>query len=221
LSCSIYLLDIFVCIHILPMIKFPDKTSLLFLSLISVGVIIIIGLLIRYPAVDEQVRLALEVYQSRWLTGFLVAISNSVYLLTLPLLVMLFLLRISISKIVWSIASVGFSQLVIEVLKDIIKRPRPVVLDIVYQSHYTGYSFPSGHAAMATILCGLMLYLVNERLTFVQRRALLSTMVLYCLLVGWSRIYVGAHYPSDVLGGYLLGGILVRLLPFAIKVDKK
>ncbi|AUD01898.1 phosphatase PAP2 family protein [Spirosoma pollinicola] len=70
----------------------------------------------------------------------------------------------------------------------------------------TGYSFPSGHAATAMTLYGLLGYwLVRGRRRIRNRWLVAISTVFLILVVGFSRIYLGVHYLSDVLGGYLLG----------------
>ena len=95
--------------------------------------------------------------------------------------------------------TVAFNQL----LKHIIMRPRPPMeRRLVKQG---GYSFPSGHSMIALCICGLLIYFAVTRMknkTWKIVSCILLTII--CLLVGISRIYVGVHYPSDVLGGYLL-----------------
>ncbi len=82
-------------------------------------------------------------------------------------------------------------------------RPRPPA--IAYYS-VTGFSFPSGHSATAMTLYGLLGYWWARRLRHTRLRVWVGTAATaLILLVGFSRIYLGVHYLSDVLGGYLLG----------------
>lgn len=69
-----------------------------------------------------------------------------------------------------------------------------------------GYSFPSGHALFAVLLGGVLVLLAESLVRrWRLRRVLQVAVVLVVLAVGASRVYLGAHWPSDVLGGYLLG----------------
>ena len=65
--------------------------------------------------------------------------------------------------------------------------------------------FPSGHAMMATIAYGLLLWAVFPRIAREQRTAAVAGVAGLVLLVGYTRLYFGEHYLSDVAGGYLLG----------------
>ncbi len=104
-------------------------------------------------------------------------------------------------------------------LKLIVNRPRPTPdLVRVFQAE-AGNSFPSGHAFFAMAFWGLLAYFACTRL---QRRSLrwlaLSGLVMIILLIGTSRVYLGAHWPSDVLGGYVIGTLLLAAL---IWLDRK
>ena len=93
-------------------------------------------------------------------------------------------------------------------LKDIIERPRPdyAIIDPIPQS----YGFPSGHACFALLLGGALIYLVWRHVEIPWlRRGLCVGLGLIILGVGVSRVYLGVHWPSDVLGGYLYGGLVL------------
>ena len=104
-------------------------------------------------------------------------------------------------------------------LKLVVNRPRPTPdLVHVFQTE-SGNSFPSGHAFFAIAFWGLLAYFAYTRL---QRRSLrllaLSGLVMIILWIGVSRVYLGAHWPSDVLGGYILGALFLMGL---IWLDRK
>ncbi len=71
-----------------------------------------------------------------------------------------------------------------------------------------GYSFPSGHSTNAVVVYGSLA--AHEK----RRRLLWVLAVVLPLLVGFSRVLVGAHFPTDVLGGWLLGVLIVALIPW-------
>ncbi|MGW2586956.1 phosphatase PAP2 family protein [Streptomyces virginiae] len=98
-------------------------------------------------------------------------------------------------------------------LKLLVGRDRPVWSDPVDSAQYAAY--PSGHAMTATVVCGLLLWLLPRpppgRAPGVRRVAAWTVAVVSMLGVGFTRVYLGVHWPSDVLAGWLLGVALVAL----------
>lgn len=97
-----------------------------------------------------------------------------------------------------SLLSAEAATLVLRLLTD---RPRPAPNLVRVVESGPGTSFPSGHAADAAALAVLIVMLVPAR----HRRVAAVSMTLFALLGGVSRVYLGAHWPTDVVGGYLLG----------------
>ena len=93
------------------------------------------------------------------------------------------------------------SAILVTIMKHIIKRERPNIKRLV---HEKGYSYPSGHALNGTMFYGLLislLYFSNLDIKIL----LISMLVILILFIGISRIYLGVHYFSDVIGGLFLG----------------
>lgn len=87
-------------------------------------------------------------------------------------------------------------------LKEIVERARP---DMVYQAYLeTGFSFPSGHASLSLALYGFIAFLVWKHASH-QRTLAVAVVIVLVGLIGFSRLYLGVHYASDVLAGYAVG----------------
>ena len=102
-------------------------------------------------------------------------------------------------------------------LKNVYQRPRPTIQHLVEEG---GFSFPSGHALASTLIFGTLLIIVSQRVQTVQTKRLLQGLLItMILLIAMSRVYLGVHYPTDVLGSLLLGvGILYIEFPYYDKV---
>jgi len=121
--------------------------------------------------------------------------------------------------------SVAGSASLQKVLKRIVQRPRPFWKLPFPRSRASGSSFPSSHALMSVATYGTIAFLLSRKRVAAPERAeekeepkrdiarrriamrIWAPVLLFCGLVGWSRVYQGVHNPSDVLGGWLAGGI--------------
>lgn len=108
----------------------------------------------------------------------------------------------------WVAATSVLSGLLQQGVKAAVGRERPRWPDPVDSAHYA--AFPSGHAMTAVVSCGLLLWLLRRRGAGPRMwRAALAAAWISVLGVGVTRLYLGVHWPSDVLGGWLLGASLV------------
>jgi undecaprenyl-diphosphatase len=95
-------------------------------------------------------------------------------------------------------------------IKLAIARQRPDLLEPVIVEH--GFSFPSGHSALGMVAYGILAVLVSRsRLPSPARGALVFALGALVALIGLSRIWLGVHYPTDVLAGWAAGGVIVLI----------
>ncbi|MFC9408267.1 phosphatase PAP2 family protein [[Kitasatospora] papulosa] len=110
----------------------------------------------------------------------------------------------------WVAATSLLATLVQQGLKAAVGRERPRWLDPVDSAHYA--AFPSGHVMTAVVTCGLLMWLL--RLHGAQQAVVWGALVLAVISVAgvaFTRVYLGVHWLSDVVGGVLLGGTVVAL----------
>ncbi|MFJ5773923.1 phosphatase PAP2 family protein [Streptomyces sp. NPDC093094] len=122
----------------------------------------------------------------------------------------LVLRRAALWTAVWLVATVALTTAVQQGVKAAVGRRRPHWPDPVDSAHYAAY--PSGHAMTATVVCGLLLWLLYRwgaaRTLF---RALAAVAAVSVVGVGLTRVWLGVHWGTDVLGGWLLGALVVAL----------
>jgi len=127
-------------------------------------------------------------------------------------LVMVFWLHGKMRTIVQFLGSLAACGVVTLIFKALVALPRPTGALV----QETGYSFVSAHASIATIFFLLIAYTYKSHIknTFL-RFCFVALNVLIILVIGLSRIYLGVHYASDVLGGFLVG---VMIFAFSVMI---
>lgn len=102
--------------------------------------------------------------------------------------------------------------------KIIFARPRPINISLIEES---GYSFPSGHSMISLVFYGYIIYQVYKSNINKNLKLIINTLlIIIILLIGTSRIYLGVHYITDVIGGFILATIYL-LISKNIKLEKK
>ncbi|MDV5987712.1 UNVERIFIED_CONTAM: phosphatase PAP2 family protein [Streptococcus canis] len=102
------------------------------------------------------------------------------------------------------------AAVLISSLKWLYQRPRPSIEHLV---HAGGFSFPSGHSMGSMLIFGSLLIICHQRIISRSLRLVVDTIfITLILLIGLSRIYLGVHYPSDVLAGFILGFSVLHFL---------
>jgi undecaprenyl-diphosphatase len=156
-----------------------------------------------------------------WLTDVMQGVSwvgNAGFLL--PLIAVLGLLAFRRTRSWATMAelalSVGGAMSIYYVIKPLVARPRPRVGDVV--SIASGHAFPSGHTTQTTALAVTLAIMGSGLTTSWSRRATIwSLAVLGSLAMGLSRVYLGVHWPTDVLGGLALGALWAALSAVLIR----
>ncbi len=158
------------------------------------------GLQSNAGPVLKQVSIALTV-MGRW-----------PYYIGIVLGVLLWLIRIGRPRLAVLLVIATLAQPLSGVVKEIVGRQRPLPTAVDVWETLGDHSFPSGHALGAVLLFGFLLFAVEECLANVAVRRLVQAACLAVIvLMGVARVELGAHWPTDVLGGYLMG--LLILMP--------
>ena len=102
--------------------------------------------------------------------------------------------------LIW--VNLACSGLLNQILKRIVQRPRPTEYRLIEEN---GYSFPSGHSMVSATFYGFFIYLIfkNVKNKYIKWSSI-SFLSLLIILIGISRIYLGVHYTSDVMAGFVI-----------------
>ncbi|QKS45823.1 phosphatase PAP2 family protein [Paenibacillus cellulosilyticus] len=182
--------------------------SLSYAALLT-GVFLVIALLIsrkQMAAFDNELTtLVLRIYSPEATTvmkGFTFA-GSSLCVTIIAILIIIMLLVIGYRReLIFYMGVIVCSGLLNLVLKMIFHRARPDLHRIV---EATGYSFPSGHSMSAFTLYGITIYFLWKHARHAWLRVTIVLVgAVMILMIGISRIYLGVHYPSDVIGGYVI-----------------
>jgi membrane-associated phospholipid phosphatase len=173
-----------------------------------------------HPVLAPDVAISQEFQESTspWLKFFMIAVSyqgNTFWLaigLVVVATVVLWLLRFRLEAVILLVVNVT-SEILNVVIKLLVNRPRPAEPLVNVLQHANGQSFPSGHVMSYVAFWGLVF--IFTLILFTGNRwwriALLIFSGLCLAMVGPSRIYLGDHWASDVLGAYLIGGLWLWL----------
>lgn len=193
------------------------------LIVLTAAVFVLAATFPRFPG-DDWVLLRLQALQDPWLTNIstllaYVGSAKAAIVATIAAVILLWTIKRRVDSLVallgglFILAGVG--------LKLVVDRPRPDYFLITSGPSLS--SFPSGHTVFAAIFCGVAIVLINN---WVQRplarRILQNALVMLVLAMAISRIYLGFHWPSDILGSFLYSAVaLGELIWIRIRLTKR
>lgn len=196
-----------------------NKNKLSIITLISLGIFLFLMIEIN---IDDSLVLDNIIYQ--YISKFINPNNTNIMKIitwfgsTIPLIIISLIVFIKNKKygkflLINLLSITAFNQL----LKFIIKRPRPSINTLIEE---TGFSFPSGHSMVSLAIYGLVIYFIYKNIKNKYiKYTLIIILSLLILLIGISRIYLGVHYPSDVIGGFFISFCYLYLIINLYKLE--
>lgn len=197
---------------------------LVFISLISFFILVKLILIDQNEAFDREIYSLIEPHTNETTSRIMVIyswIGGTRFML--PANILLICYCLFIRKDHWQSIKLGVIALssvsVMYLLKWFFNRPRPLV-PLLEPAH--GLSFPSGHAMTSITFFGLFIYLTAKYVKNSILKVILIVILLsFIIIIGYSRVYLRVHYPSDVLAGYCMGTIWLILCLWILKRIEK
>ena len=163
---------------------------------------------------DQSVISIIQGLESKTLTQimkvftFIGSYKGILVILLMMIFILFFVLKSRTDALLVAVVIAG-TQVINQVLKLYFQRARPNFHRLI---EIGGYSFPSGHAMSALAVYGILTYVFWRHTSDRTGRIMLIIIsMIFILMIGISRIYLGVHYPSDIIGGYLASGVLLIL----------
>ena len=196
---------------------------------LALGLLLSLGVIYLFAEITEEViegesrrfdiltLLWIDTHSPDWLDAPMrVVTALGYYWVVLPLLVLsayAFYRRGRMISAVLLVVSTCGGMVLTATLKSVFQRTRPELFESGYTASF--YSFPSGHATIAVGFYGTLAILVAWRLKGFWRWSVVAAGALLVLLIGYSRMYLGVHYPTDILAGYLAAPLWVGTVTLA------
>ena len=203
-----------------------SKTDRLYIFITCLIIFVLISLLVLYcPAINkieiEGIRIIQKIF--KWvnlnIVLFITQFGHGInWIITILTSILILLICKKFKATIFFIFTILLSQHVYSAIKLIIERPRPPFW--IRLIDMQGYSFPSGHSTLSMITYGFLIYLVYKHVNNSFLRFILIFLLgLLIILVGFSRIILGVHYPTDVIGGFSLGICIICLLTILYDIE--
>ena len=173
---------------------------------------------------DPHVTAWVIAHRTGWLTSALSVftwLGSTVFIIPVGLAVGLYFLfrRRTWRPLALLAASVAGAIGLYRIVKPLVGRPRPPAA--IWIGHYTGAAFPSGHATQSAAFYAMLAIVLGAGLSIRRRAILWSAAALVVLIVGASRIYLAAHWLTDVLAGYALGATWVAIVVTVLLITSR
>lgn len=187
-------------------------TRAFIISVISLAAFVLMATLIEAHKIvqfDSTIINLVQGIESPALTAimkFFTFIGSTKIVVILSILIIYFLYKVLYHRLelILFIAVIAGTPIINFILKSIFHRARPEFHRLI---EIGGYSFPSGHAMNAFSVYGILAFLLWRHIaTRTGRTLLIIFSIIMILMIGISRIYLGVHYPSDIIGGYFASG---------------
>lgn len=199
--------------------------SALIFGTIIIGFLILTLLAKTHPyfSLDLLISWKIQEINYGWFANLMRIVSSSGNLIAASIILFssfsLFIFKRKIKEGVIILLSTTGSTFVSAVIKTLIARPRPDAnLVILFGNFGKNDSFPSGHVLFAMGFYGFLLFLAFTKLKKGNlKKIIIGLLITIIILMGLSRIYLGAHWFSDVLGSYLLGTLWLYLMVYFYK----
>lgn len=165
-----------------------------------------------YSSLDLAITQLMQSYRPAWLVSLMIMVTEIGNTIEAIIIICLLCLIIYLLKFRWEavvcVIGASLASLVDATIKIFIHRPRPAAKLVNVFQQLNDFSFPSGHVMLYTIFFGFILFLVYT----IPNKSLVRSLLLFLfgmliVLVGPSRVYLGEHWTSDVIGAYLLGSL--------------
>lgn len=179
------------------------------ISLFILG--LILGLLVKFnytASLDSFCYNFLISFKSEGLTNFFKIVTNlgsTWFIIILNIIILIAYLFLKKKEILIITINSCLSAIFNNTLKVLIRRPRPSVLRLVEEK---GFSYPSGHAMISLLFYVTVIVLINKS-NIKHKKIINASLVAIIILIGLSRIYLGVHYITDILGGYLISASIL------------
>lgn len=197
------------------------------ISIITIGITFLLFLLLsilvvtnKTTYIDTQVHSYILNIRNDNLSNILMFLTNFAgATILLALSVILLIVMKNKKTALYIFINLACAFLTNEVAKTIFDRSRPIGINLVDE---TGLSYPSGHSMVGLAFYGFIAYLLYENSKNKKHQiAIITFFTITILIIGFTRIYLGVHYLTDVIGGFLLGTIYLITYINIIKKEKK